>query len=80
MVIMINYVSRAFFEAPMQRYVCVELPTEATSPEDIDDDMMGLLVMSLYGTSDAAALGQSQKVHGRYRVPEGTIQRVHISS
>ena len=33
-VIMINDVSKAFFEAPMRRYVCVELPDEAKTAEE----------------------------------------------
>ena len=44
----------------MQRYVCVELPAEAKSPEDIENDMVGSLVMSLYGTRDAAANFQEE--------------------
>ncbi len=49
-VIMINVVALAFFEAPMRRRVCVELPPEERS----DGDQVGLLMMSLYGTRDAA--------------------------
>ena len=32
-VIMVNDVARAFFEAPMKRYACVELPPEARDGE-----------------------------------------------
>ena len=51
-IIMVNDVARAFFEAPVRRIVCVELPPE----EQVDgEDAVGLLQMSLYGTRDAAA-------------------------
>ena len=33
-VVMLNDVARAFFEAPMQRTVCVELPSEALEGEE----------------------------------------------
>ena len=52
-VMMINDVSRAFFEAPMRRWLCVELPPEADQPWSI----VGILQCSLYGTRDAAAHG-----------------------
>ena len=54
--IMINDVSRAFFEAPMQegRNICIELPEEDLTEEDKRNDMVGYLNMSLYGTRDAA--------------------------
>ena len=41
---MINDVSRAFFEAPMQagRFLCVELPEEDMTPEDKRRDMVAL--------------------------------------
>ena len=54
-VMMINDVARAFFEAPMTRYVCVELPAEARTEQDDKEDNVALLQMSLYGTRDAAA-------------------------
>ena len=57
-VIMLNDVARAFFEAPMTRTVCVELPEEARAKGE--DDMVGLLKLSLYGTRDAAANFQSE--------------------
>ncbi len=54
-VIMVNDVARAFFEAPMQREVCVELPMEALEGTGDPENAVGLLQMSLYGTRDAAA-------------------------
>ena len=51
-VIMVNDVARAFFEAPMRREVCIELPPEA---REEGKDEVGFLRMSLYGTRDAAA-------------------------
>ena len=53
-VIMVNDVSRAFFEAPAVRQVCVELPTEDVTNADRLADNVGHLQMSLYGTRDAA--------------------------
>ena len=32
---MVNDVARAFFEAPMRRDICVELPAEAGEGEDM---------------------------------------------
>ena len=56
-VIMVSDVARAFFEAPMKRLVCVELPPEAR----VDGaDQVGLLQKSLYGTRDAAANFQAE--------------------
>ena len=52
-VVMINDVARAFFEAPMQRDMCVELPEE--DREEGEGDMVAYLQQSLYGTRDAAA-------------------------
>ena len=51
-VMMVNDVARAFFEAPIQRQVCVEIPQE--DKEKYEEDCVGLLVKSLYGTRDAA--------------------------
>ena len=55
-VIMVNDEARAFFEAPMRRDICVELPAEAGEGEDV----VGHLIMSLYGTRDAAANFQEE--------------------
>ena len=57
---MINDISSAFFEAPMRRNVCVELPEEAMTEEGKEKDMVGWLQMSLYGTRDAAANFQEE--------------------
>ena len=54
-VLMINDVARAFFEAPVRRDICIELPAEDYTEEDGEQDMVGHLVQSLYGTRDAAA-------------------------
>ena len=56
---MVNDVARAFFEAPTKREICIELPEEDRSEEE-DDDMVGFLEMSLYGTRDAAANFQDE--------------------
>ena len=48
-------VSRAFFEAPARRDVCVELPEEALEEGESTADVVGKLMASLYGTRDASA-------------------------
>ena len=45
-------------EAPVRRALCVELPAEAR--EECDEDMVGLLPKSLYGTRDASANFQEE--------------------
>jgi len=61
-VVMLNDVSRAFFEAPMQagRNLCIELPIEDMTEEDKRRDMVGHLVQSLNGTRVAAANFQKE--------------------
>ena len=59
-VVMINDVSRAFFEAPAVRQVCVELPDEDITSADKIADRVGYLQMSLYGTRDAAMNWQEE--------------------
>ena len=54
-IVMINDVARAFFEADMINDLCVEIPEEDRTQEDEDGDNVGYLVKSLYGTRDAAA-------------------------
>ena len=51
-VMMINGVARAFFEAPVTRDVCVDIPNEDKAEQD--GDVVGILLKSLYGTRDAA--------------------------
>ena len=58
--IMINDIARAFFEAPIRREVCVEIPREDREQEDDGEDMVALLQKSLYGTRDAAANFQAE--------------------
>jgi len=50
-VLMVNDVARAFFEAPVKRNICLELPLE----EGARPDEVGILKKSLYGTRDASA-------------------------
>ena len=57
---MINDVARAFFEAPMRRMLCVELPSEALEGKETTEEYVGLLKQSLYGTRDAAANFQNE--------------------
>ena len=59
-VIMINGVARAFFEAKATRKVCIELPEDDKVLEDVKNDNVGLLKMSLYGTRDAATNWQEE--------------------
>ena len=84
---MTNDVARAFFEAPMRRSVCVEIPDEDKTQEDFDEDRVALLEMSLYGTRDAAAnfqaevkkfmIGQGFKV-GKYNSSTFFHKRVNV--
>jgi hypothetical protein len=57
-VMMINDVSRAFFEAKATRRVCVEIPEE--SPDFDGGYSVAVLEMSLYGTRDAAMNWQEE--------------------
>lgn len=57
-VLMIQDISRAFFEAKAIRDVCVEIPEEDRDPKD--GDVVGHLQMSLYGTRDAAMNWQEE--------------------
>ena len=59
-VIMINDESRAFFEAPAVRNICVEIPAEDLDEADKRHDRVGHLRMSLYGTRDAAMNWQEE--------------------
>ena len=59
-VILTNDVSRAFFEAPAIRNVCVEIPAEDRDEADVRHDRVGHLQMSLYGTRDAAMNWQKE--------------------
>ena len=53
-VLMINDVSRAFFEAPATRNICVEIPKEDMTDADRRHVKVGRLRMSLNGTRGAA--------------------------
>lgn len=58
--LMIADVSRAFFEASARRNVCVELVDEDASEDDRTADMVGHLILSMYGTRDAATNWQEE--------------------
>ena len=51
-IIMYNDVKRAYFHAPAKRPVYIKIPAEDF--EAGDEDMVGVLNLSLYGTRDAA--------------------------
>ena len=53
-IIMTNDVSRAFFEPPAVRQVCVDIPEEDLTSANRKADNAGHLRMSLYGIRDAA--------------------------
>ena len=53
-------VSRAFFEAPAKRAVCVELPEEALKVGETTQDIVGKLLASLYGARDVSANWQDE--------------------
>ena len=59
-VLMINDASRAFFEAPATRNICVEIPAEDKTDMDVRHDRVGHLRMSLYGTRDASTNWQEE--------------------
>ena len=58
--VMLNDVARAFFEAPMRRKLCIELPEEDLEDGETRENTVGLLLMSLYGTRDAATNFQQE--------------------
>ena len=58
--VLIADVSRAFFEAPAKRDICVELPEEALSAGESVHDTVGKLLASLYGTRDASKNWQEE--------------------
>ena len=58
--ILIADVSRAFFEAPAKRDICVELPEEALEEGEKTPDTVGKLLASLYGTRNASANWQEE--------------------
>ena len=53
-VIEVDDVLRAFFEADMQRDICIELPLEDLEKGESNEEFVGYLLKSLYGTRDAA--------------------------
>ena len=59
-VIMVNDVSRAFFEAPAVRQVCVEIPDEDLTAADRRADNVGHRRMSLYGTKGTSMSWQEE--------------------
>ena len=52
---MLSDVARAYFEAPVKREICIELPEEDWELEDGQEDLVGVMNKSLYGTRNAAA-------------------------
>ena len=58
--VMIADVSRAFFEAPAKRDVCVELPEEALAAGETSQSTVGELPAGPYGTRDASANWQEE--------------------
>ena len=62
-VLLLADVSRAFFEADARREICVEIPAEdkrENQQEEEEEDLVGYLMKSLYGTRDAAANWQEE--------------------
>ena len=58
--ILIADVSRAFFEAPTKKDICVEPPEEALKKGETVLDTVGKFMASLYGTRDASANWQGE--------------------
>ena len=73
-------VSRAFFEAPAKRDLCVELPEEALEGEETTTNTVGKLLASLYGTRDASANWQEEviKCMREWGVRRESVQRLHV--
>ena len=73
--LLIADVSRAFFEAPAKRDLCVELPEEALAAGETTFDTVGKLKASLYGTRDGLneLAGRGGKVHGKVGVQSRKI-------
>ena len=67
--------ARAFFEAPMRRDICVELLAEAGEGEN----MIRHLIMSQYGTRDAALPGRGQVFHEQEQGGPVQIQPERLS-
>ena len=53
-------VARAYFEAPVKREICIELPEEDWELEDGREDFGGVLNESLHGTRGAEANFQQE--------------------
>ena len=60
MVMMINDVKRAYFYAEVEKPIWVELPAEDMTDEDVAEDRVGRLNVSMYGTRDAARNWQAK--------------------
>ena len=78
--LLIADVSRAFFEAPAKRDLCVELPEEALAAGETTFDTVGKLKASLYGTRDASMNWQEEvaKCMVRWGVQSRKIQPLHV--
>ena len=59
-VLMIDDVSRAFFEVPATRHIWVEIPKEDITEADVRHDNGGHLRLSLYSTWDACTNCQDE--------------------
>ena len=59
-VMMVNDVKRAYFYAEVEKPIWVELPAEDMTEEDVAEDRVGRLNVSMYGTRDAARNWQAK--------------------
>ena len=59
-VVLVADVKKAFYEAVAGREICMEVPEEDKTEEDIKEDVVGELVMAMPGTRDAANLWQEE--------------------
>ena len=57
--VMTNDVKRAYFYARAQTPIYIELPPEDMTAEDMEEDHVGELLLSMYGTRAAAAAWQA---------------------
>ena len=57
-------VKKAFYEAKTKRELCMELPKEDMTEEDMEEDMVGFLELAMPGTRDAGMHGKRRWLGG----------------
>ena len=59
-VVVVADVKKAFYEAEAGRELCMEVPEEDKTEQDVEEDVVGELMMAMPGTRDAANLWQEE--------------------